>query len=392
MKYTGYLQCIRIPFVVSSLFILLHSCDLIWPNDPPDDPVVVDSLGVSISSIDFTCDKDANLVIVRTIGDWNVTSSADWVTLSAFNGKGNTAFLIGVNDNPELKRTASVAIQAGEKIKTIDIVQQGAMRMVLTISGIDLAFRRIEGGKFVMSYGEAYLNFDLSHKVTLSDFYILETEVTNQLWQTVMKSLPYDTIPGFLESEKYNRPLQPLSATNWNDIHSKFLPALNQLTNKQFRLPTEAQWEYAALGGKYSQGYHFAGSNDPDEVAWYNNNSSREKHEVGLKEPNEMELFDMSGNVSEWCSDWYDNTFGFPVVNNYLTKPANQNDPEGPASGTRKVVRGGHYQSDVFLSVSDCNVRHRHSIFPNGYYIPDKPEENTYFMSLYTGFRLVIME
>jgi len=396
MKCSSFLKCIRIPLVVSSLLIMLHSCDLIWPDDPPDDPpkppVVVDSLGVSVSSVAFDCNKDACLLIVRTTENWTATASAAWVNLSTHSGKGNTAFLIGVNENPEMKRSATVAIQVGQNVKQIEISQDGALRMVLSVSGVNLAFRRIQGGAFAMSQGQAYLNFDLSHQVTLSDFYILETEVTNLLWQTVMKALPYDTIPGYPTRDKDSGPQQPVSATNWHDIVSKFLPALNQLTNKQFHLPTEAQWEYAASGGKYAQGKKFAGSNDPDEVAWYVQNSSRVKHDVGLKDPNEMGLFDMSGNVSEWCSDWHHDTFGFPVANNVLTKPANLNDPTGPASGTRKVVRGGHYQSEVFLSVSECNVRQRYSIFPNGYYIPAKPEENTYFMSLYTGFRIVIME
>ncbi len=370
-----------------SVLYLFHSCDPINTDKPP---VLVDSLGTSISSVEFASYKDACLVIVRTNESWTATASANWISLSANSGKGNTAFLIGSNENQEFKREGKVTINTGKKSKEIKIVQDGTSRMVLNILGINIALRKIEGGVFTMSGSDNISYYGVAHQVTLSDFYIMETEVTNQLWKTVMKTLPYDTIPEFTGHSQHLKPFQAVSATNWNDVNGKFLTAFNQITAKTFKLPTEAQWEYAACGGKYYQGKKYAGSDKLDDVAWYYSNSGGEKHDVGDKNPNELGLYDMSGNVSEWCSDWYDQNFGFPIQNNTLIVPANQNDPIGPSTGTKKVVRGGSYVSELMFS-TDCNVKDRRSIKPNGY---DMYEGNprVFFMCKNTGFRLVVTQ
>lgn len=380
----------RITTILLSLstLCLFHSCD---PLDPEKPPVVVDSLGTSISSVEFSNYKDASLVIVRTNESWTASASANWISLSANSGKGNTAFLIGATENQEFKREGKVTINAGKKTKEITIVQDGALRMVLSISGVNIALRKIQGGTFSLSGSDNNSYFGIAHQVTLTDFYIMETEVTNQLWKTVMKALPYDTIALFAGHNQHTKPLQPVSATNWNDVNTKFLPALNQLTGKTFKLPTEAQWEYAARGGKYSQSKKYSGSDKLDDVAWYYQNASGEKHDVGEKNPNELGLYDMSGNVSEWCSDWFDTNYGFQIQNNTIIVPPNQDNPTGAATGVKKVVRGGSYASEENWGYSDCNVRLRSSIKPNGY---DMYEGNpiVYFMSKNTGFRLVLTQ
>jgi len=383
---------LKLVFEVFTLYFVVlfsfQSCDPIVPDLPPD---TSDSLGVSVASMSFNSDKDAGLVVVKTKDNWAASVSASWVTFSAASGKGNTAFLIGASENPELKREAKVTITAGKNTKEIAITQEGTSRMVLTIAGVSVVLRKVEGSTFLMSGMDNVSNYGVGHYVTLNDFYIMETEVTNQLWEKVMKSLPYDTIAIFAGHDQHNQPLQPVSATNWNDINTKFLPAINQLTGKTFKLPSEAQWEYAARGAKLYQGKKYAGSDKADDVAWCYQNSNAEKHNVGEKIPNEIGLYDMSGNVNEWCSDWYDQYFGFTIQNGSVTVPQNSVNPTGPATGTKKVVRGGSYTSDESFGYSDCNVKDRRSVKPTGY---DTYEGNpiVYFMSKNTGFRLVITQ
>lgn len=388
MKITHLKSIIQAILFFVLIGLSVQSCDLFDPDNPP---VVVDSLGVSITSVTFTCNKDASLIIVRTKDEWTATASSQWISMSANSGKGNTAFLIGVTDNNDFKRTAKVSITSGGKTKEIKVAQEGATRMVLTISGINVLFRKIDSTMYVMSGMDNVSNFGIGHYVTLSEYYIMETEVTNELWKAVMKALPYDTIAVFAGHNQHLKPLQPVSATNWNDITNKFIPAINLLTGKKTKLPTEAQWEYAARGGKYSQGKKYSGSDKLDDVAWYYQNADGQKHNVGEKNPNELGLYDMSGNVSEWCSDWYDQNFGFTVQNGTIIVPPNSTNPAGPATGTKKVVRGGSYTSEEVWGFSDCHVKDRRSIKPNGY---DTYEGNpvVFFMSKNTGFRLVITQ
>lgn len=128
-------------------------------------------------------------------------------------------------------------------------------------------------------------------------FYICKYEVTQKLWVAVMGDNP---------SEMQGDDL-PVEQVNWNDCQT-FISKLNKLSGKHYRLPTEAEWEYACRGGKYSKGYKYSGSNDIDEVAWYDNNSDGKTHPVGQKLPNELGLYDMSGNVWEWCQDMHEGT------------------------------------------------------------------------------------
>ncbi len=208
----------------------------------------------------------------------------------------------------------------------------------------------VEGGTFSMgATAEQGNDYDSderpTHKVTLSDFYIGKYEVTQQLWEYVMlysgpcadgstmSAYSSDAWLGSNPSSGYGKgDAYPAYYVSYDDIVDVFLPRLNRITGKDFRLPTEAEWEYAARGGQKSQGYKCSGSNTIDDIAWYYDNSGSSTHPVGQKQPNELGLYDMSGNVWEWCSDWY---------GSYSSSA--QTDPTGPTSGHYRVYRGGSW-------------------------------------------------
>ena len=197
---------------------------------------------------------------------------------------------------------------------------------VLTIKGVSYEMVWVEGGTFRMGAtpeqgGDAESDEKPVHSVTLSSYYIGKTEVTQALWKAVMGSNPS-------EFKGDNLPVENVS---WNDCQ-KFIRKLNALTGQNFRLPTEAEWEFACRGGNNSRGYKYSGSNYIDNVAWYGDNSGNKTHPVATKSPNELGIYDMSGNVWEWCCDWYgDYTSGA------------QTNPKGPESGSLRVRRGGSW-------------------------------------------------
>jgi len=195
------------------------------------------------------------------------------------------------------------------------------------------------------------------HQVTLSGYCIGQTEVTQALWQAVMGSNPSNFNGGV-----YGTNLQrPVECVSWNDCQT-FITKLNELTGKQFRLPTEAEWEYAARGGNRSQGYKYSGSNDVNEVAWYwynipsqsSSNAGYGTQTVATKKANELGLYDMSGNVWEWCQDWY---------GSYSSE--SQTNPTGPATGSGRVYRGGSWN----YSAWSCRVSYRDYYYPSNTYV-----------------------
>ena len=199
---------------------------------------------------------------------------------------------------------------------------------VYTVNGVSFKMIAVKGGTFQMGATSeqtgATSDESPTHNVTLSDYYIGETEVTQELWNAVMGS----------NSSYFTGNMQrPVEMVSWNDCQT-FISKLNQLTGGRFLLPTEAQWEYAARGGNKSKGYTYSGSDAIDDVAWYKINSSSTTHPVKTKAPNELGIYDMGGNVWEWCSDWY---------GSYSS--AAQTDPTGPATGYNRVFRGGSWRS-----------------------------------------------
>lgn len=170
----------------------------------------------------------------------------------------------------------------------------------ITVNGVSFDIMRVEGGTFEMGSDDPEAEEDERpvHSETVKDFYIGSTEVTQELWEAVVGSNPSN-----FKGEKL-----PVENVSWNDC-KRFCERLSDLTGRQFRLPTEAEWEYAARGGNRSNGYKYSGSNDAGFVAWYDENSNEQTHPVALKQPNELGLYDMSGNVYEWTSDFYSENY-----------------------------------------------------------------------------------
>ena len=201
----------------------------------------------------------------------------------------------------------------------------------------------VEGGTFTMGCTselekDARNSAKPTHQVTLSSFQIGKFEVTQEEWQAVMGSNP----------SKFKGNKHPVENVSWNDCQV-FIQKLNDLTGKWFRLPTEAEWEYAARGGRKSLRNEYSGSNNLDIVAWHCGNSGSVTHDVGKKAPNELGIHDMSGNVFEWCQDRFAN------YNNY-----NQTNPTGPSSNSDCVYRGGSWYYDIVY----CRVWFRNHYSP----------------------------
>ena len=222
---------------------------------------------------------------------------------------------------------------------------------------------KIEGGTFTMGAtaeqeDDAYDWERPAHQVTLTDdYYIGQTQVTQALWKAVMGNNP----------SWYEGDSLPVERVRWADCE-KFIEKLNRLLSKKlgrkrFALPTEAQWEFAARGGNKSQGYKYAGSNNIDDVAWYYDNSGKQTHPVAQKQPNELGLYDMSGNVGEWCQDWYG-----------VYSSNAQTNPQGPVYLSYRVCRGGCWD----YRAKKCRVSNR------CYYMP-------YYGYSWLGFRLCLI-
>ena len=223
-----------------------------------------------------------------------------------------------------------------------------------TVNGVTFTMIPVQGGTFTMGAtaeqgSDAAANEKPAHQVTLSNYLIGQTEVTQALWQAVMGTNP-SYFTGNLSC--------PVEQVSWQDCQ-EFISRLNALTGESFRLPTEAEWEYAARGDGVSVHYKYAGGNKISEVAWWGcgydedsslGNSAFTTHPVGLKKPNELGLYDMSGNVYEWCYDWY---------GSYSS--ASQTNPTGPASGSNRVTRGGGWG----YGEVNCRVSHRMSSSPS---------------------------
>ncbi|MCB9295324.1 MAG: SUMF1/EgtB/PvdO family nonheme iron enzyme [Lewinellaceae bacterium] len=210
-------------------------------------------------------------------------------------------------------------------------------------AGLAFEMAYVEGGTFHMGGGdeEAYYDEHPVHEVKLDSFYIGRYPVVQALWAAVMEE------DASVPAENHEHPVEMVS---WEDAQA-FIQKLNEVTGRTYRLPTEAEWEYAARGGQKGKGGIYSGSNDPDEVAWYVRNSDGEEKSVGKKKPNELGLFGMSGNVLEWCHDWYSGSYYEECQKQGVVE-----NPQGPAEGVFRVLRGGSW----YLEARKCRNSYRH--------------------------------
>lgn len=219
----------------------------------------------------------------------------------------------------------------------------------------------VPGGSFMMGDDEGpYDREKPAHKVKLTGFFIGKYPVTQALWEALMGNNP----SRFQGNVSGRRPVEQVS---WKDAQ-EFIKALNERTGRAYRLPTEAEWEYAARGGPLKEHYLYAGSDKLKEVGWYDENSHGETKPVGLKCPNGLGLYDMSGNVYEWCQDWYSNSYYQACADKGIVE-----NPAGPVEGDARVLRGG-----LWLDFArDCRVALRNYGWPIN-------------RSSYVGFRLAL--
>jgi formylglycine-generating enzyme len=230
--------------------------------------------------------------------------------------------------------TREFIITAIISIIAASAVAAGLTTFSETVSGIE--FVPVKGGCFKMGNNNGmYDTWDEQpeHEVCLSDYYLGRFEVTQRQWQSVMGSNP--------SRFKACGPNCPVESVSWLDIQA-FLKRLNKKSGKRFRLPTEAEWEYAARSGGRKE--KFAGGNSLGQLGWYQDNSGNVVHPVGQKQPNGLGLYDMSGNVWEWVQDWHSPEY-------YVQSP--RNNPQGPAKGLCRVVRGGCIATEANLARTD---------------------------------------
>ena len=262
-----------------------------------------------------------------------------------------------VSQTQPVSSTASLSTSS-TSLNAVGSSTSGSVITIPVKDGISIEMVKVEAGSFNMGATPEMQNPDEDekpvHRVTLTNnYYIGKYEVTQALWKTVMGN----------KSSRFKGDNLPVEKVSWNNCQ-KFISKLNKLTGKSFCLPTEAEWEFAARGGKKSRGYQYSGSNTLGDVAWYEGNSGSKTHAVGTKQPNELGIYDMTGNVYEWCQDWY---------GSYSSSP--QTNPIGAVNGSCRVYRGGCWVS----SARNCRTSYR------GRRTPD-------FRYGFLGLRLVLSE
>lgn len=262
--------------------------------------------------------------------------------------------LSGIIVDKNLSYDAKYDVDGNGTIDAVDanlLVREASRVRTFTVNGVSFRMIMVEKGTFSMGAtadqgADANAYSKPVHKVTLTkNFFMLETEVTQALWKAVMGE--EENPSSFAGNDNL-----PVENVSWNNCQS-FIQALNNIVNEQidnpdlavhFRLPTEAEWEYAARGGKYSASYRYSGSNTVGDVAWCGYETGYMTHAVAQKQKNELGLYDMSGNVWEWCNDWFGSY-----------KSSDQTDPQGATSGSGKIIRGGAWSGEEDY----CRVSYR---------------------------------
>ena len=247
--------------------------------------------------------------------------------------------IIGVNSNGN----SSDSVGGGTVQSGNNALSQQISSKTYTANGVSFDMMMVKAGTFTMGatseMKDPKSDEKPTHQVTLTnDYYIGKTEVTQALWKAVMGNNP-----SYFKGDNL-----PVEQVSWDDCQ-KFISKINSLTGKNFRLPTEAEWEFAARGGNNSNHYQYSGSNKLGDVAWYNGNSGDKTHVVATKQPNELGLYDMSGNVWEWCSDCFGNYSSSSLTN-----------PTGPNSGSSRVFRGGSWCNDARSCRSSLRFNYGH--------------------------------
>ena len=288
--------------------------------------------------------------VIFQVSPANATIELNGETLPVHNGSATKMMPFGSYDYrvqaPDYMPQAGKVVVDDPKqphVVSALLKREGEDRLV-TVGSVTFTMIPVKGGTFQMGAtkeqtGEARKDEKPVHTVTLDNFQIGETEVSQALWREVMGSNP----------STYKGNDLPVTNITWEDCQ-EFIKKLNERTGKQFRLPTEAEWEFAARGGTASKGYMFSGSDEVRSVAWHNRDSNRDRHNgpyaIKSKDPNELGIYDMSGNVNEWCQDWF---------GDYTADP--QTNPQGPATGKEHVYRGGSWW---YYGMS-CRVSRRNS-------------------------------
>lgn len=321
----------------------------------------IPALAVSQTSLSFGSDASSQSITVTATDDYTYSSSASWLTIIQSSDK--STLTISASANNFSDRSATITLTFGSFTTTIKVVQNAKDERTFAVTGngktVIFKMKRVDGGTFQMGSTTGDSDESPVHSVTISKaYYMCETEVTQALWYAVMGQSP--TSGGFSWSSSYgigdNYPAYYIS---YEDCQS-FLSALNSKLSSQlgggesFRFPTEAEWEFAARGGNKSNGYTYSGSNTIAGVAWYTSNSNSTTHPVKTKDANELGLYDMSGNVWEWCYDWYASSYSSSA----------QTNPIGPTSGSNRVFRGGSWDYDV----ANCRIAHRNGDMPTNRY------------------------
>ena len=198
--------------------------------------------------------------------------------------------------------------------------------------GITFNMIKVKGGEFTIGDEKGSDGWEKPvHQASVDDFYIGQHLISQQIWREIMDSKP----------SHWQGDARPVEKISWEDAQ-EFIAKLNQILNlsgeKAYRLPTSAEWEFAARGGIYALKTPFSGGDDLHKLGWYDENSTRQTHPLALKIPNELGLYDMSGNLLEWCQDWYGSDYYQDCLNQGLVK-----NPTGPKSGSYRVLRGGSW-------------------------------------------------
>lgn len=311
-----------------------------------------DAVVLSKDKLEVAQDGGTLSVEVKSNIDYEVTvpeEFREWISLlpeSKAVESRTYRFAIGENNTPESRQ--GYIVFAGETVKdTAYVVQEagGGQWFMEKVSGVSFDMVYVKGGTFKQGEGVSGGGFE----VTVGDYYLAKYEVTQELWKAVMGTTieqqrdkagqPEEELYGV--GDKY-----PMYYVSWGEVQD-FVKKLSELTGRSYRLPTEAEWEYAAIGGENRYGYVYSGSDNIDEVAWYGGNSSMKSHPVGGKKANELGIYDMSGNVYEWCEDW-----------------AELPDPNDPEDMGERVLRGGGWSCNTTRS----QVLNRFGVNPGSRY------------------------